>query len=137
MNREECYIFMKKIHVQQKVERRNAAANSADYARQGGNNPIAFIQLQNFIAAIEMIMNDVKLDPYILVHRLLRFFYSGHEHLQMRDIKKFFARFETYFQKDDIRLFLKEVELLKREHDLIDIKEIASMIKGDVEMFPR
>lgn len=43
LNREECYILMKKIHVQQKVERRNAAANSADYARQGGNNPLAFI----------------------------------------------------------------------------------------------
>lgn len=44
-----------------------------------------------------MIMNDVKLDPYILVHKLLLFFYSGNENLQMGDIKKFFARFETYF----------------------------------------
>ena len=93
--------------------------------------------MQNFISAIEMVMNDVKLDPYILVYKLLLFFYSGNEHLQMRDIKKFFARFETYFLKDDIRLFLKELELLKRREDLIDIKEIASLIKADVEMFPK
>ena len=140
LSREECYIFMKKIHVQQKVEQRNmarAGARSADYARQGGNNPLAFIQLQNFTQAVEMVMNDVKLDPYILVYKLLIFFYSGNETLSMPELKKFFARFETYFQGNDVQMFLKEVALLLRKNDMVDIKEIASMIKNDVEMFPR
>ena len=114
-----------------------AGARSADARQHGGNNPLAFIQLQNFTQAVEMVMNDVKLDPYILVYKLLIFFYSGTENLALPDLKKFFARFETYFQGNDIRLFLKEVALLKRRNDMVDIKEIASMIKNDVEMFPR
>jgi hypothetical protein len=32
---------------------------------------------------------------------------------------------------------LKEVEMLKRKGDTIDIKEIASLIKNDVDMFPK
>ena len=98
---------------------------------------MGFIQLTNFIAAIEMVLNDVKLDPYILTYKLLLTFYSGQEQIVIGDLKKFFVRFETYFLGNDIRMFLKEVQLLERKDDLIDLKEIASMIKNDVEMFPR
>ena len=55
----------------------------------------------------------------------------------MTDLKKFFARFERYFQADDIRAFLAEVALIKRQDDQIDIKEIASIVKNDVDMFPK
>ena len=103
----------------------------------GANHPMGFIQLSNFISAIEMVLNDVKLDPYILTYKLLLTFYSGQEQITMGDMKKFFVRFETYFTGQDIMMFLKEVQMLERKDDLIDLKEIASMIKNDVEMFPR
>jgi hypothetical protein len=44
-----------------------------------------------------MVMNDVKLDPYILVSKLLTTYYSGMEKIKFSDFKKFFSRFETYF----------------------------------------
>ena len=101
---------------------------------------MAIIQLNNFITAIEMVMNDVKLDPYVLTYKLLLTFYSGQENISMKDFEKFFARFNSYFpDKDqkDTKLFLKEVEMLKRKGDTIDIKEIASLIKNDVDIFPK
>ena len=44
-----------------------------------------------------MVMNDVKLDPYILVSKLLTTYYSGMEKIKIEDFKKFFVRFESYF----------------------------------------
>ena len=82
-------------------------------------------------------MNDVKLEPFVLTHKLLLTFFSGQEVVRMTDIKKFFARFERYFQASDVRGFLAEVALIKRQDDEIDIKEIASIIKNDVDMFPK
>ena len=86
--------------------------------------------------AVEMVMNDVKHDPYILTLKLLTTLYSGHESVNMEDFKKFFARFETYFDKLDQKLFLKEVELLERNGQ-IELREIAAMIRNDVDMMPR
>ena len=85
--------------------------NSMDAMHVRHNNPMAFIQLNNFISAIEMVLNDIKLDPYILVYKLLLTFYSGQEQLTMSNFKKFFARFETYFEGNDIKIFLKEIAL--------------------------
>ena len=90
-----------------------AGGRSADYARQhGGNNPHNIIQRENFIQAVEMVMNDVKLDPYILVYKLLIFFYPGNENLSLDELKQFFARFASYFQGNDVDMFLKEVARL-------------------------
>jgi hypothetical protein len=47
--------------------------------------------------AVEMIMNDVKLDPFILVSKLLTTYFSGMEKVNIEEFKKFFARFESYF----------------------------------------
>jgi hypothetical protein len=82
-------------------------------------------------------MNDVKLDPYILVSKLLTTYYSGMEKIKFTDFKKFFARFETYFQPSDITLFLAEVELLQRREEMVDILEIACMIRNDIELMPK
>ena len=54
---------------------------------------LGHIQLHNFIKAIEMVMNDTKLDPYILVSKLLSTYYSGVEKISLPDFKKFFGRF--------------------------------------------
>ena len=81
---------MKKIHVNQKVAVRGAAGapghQSMDNARSGTHPNVsialAHIQLHNFIKAIEMVTNDVKLDPYILVSKLLTTYYSGMEKIK-------------------------------------------------------
>lgn len=96
---------MKKIHVNQKVAARplgqsQAGHLSMDNARTRSNQvsvALAHIQLHNFLKSIEMVMNDVKLDPYILVSKLLTTYYSGMEKIKIADFKKFFIRFETYF----------------------------------------
>ena len=54
---------------------------------------LAQIQLHNFIKAIEMVMNDVKLDPFILVSKLLATYYSGMEKIKFQDFRQFFIRF--------------------------------------------
>jgi hypothetical protein len=84
-----------------------------------------------------MVTNDVKLDPFILVSKLLTTYYSGMEKIKFSDFKKFFVRFESYFQGNDIFLFLQEVELLMRKDELVDINEIASMIRNDIELMPK
>ena len=53
-----------------------------------------------------MVTNDVKLDPYILVSKLLTTYYSGMEKIKFQDFRKFFIRFETYFQGNDVHMFL-------------------------------
>ena len=73
---------------------------SMDNARNRGQNlqiALSHIQLHNFIKAVEMVMNDVKLDPFILVSKLLTTYYSGMEKIKIEDFKKFFVRFESYF----------------------------------------
>ena len=75
---------------------------------------LAHIQLHNLIKAIEMVLNDVKLDPFILVSKLLTTYYSGMEKIRFEDFKKFFIRFDSYFQPGDVVMFLREVELLAR-----------------------
>ena len=136
---------MKKIHVNQKVAAKplgqsQAGHLSMDNARNRNVSlqiALSHIQLHNFIKAVEMVMNDVKLDPFILVSKLLTTYYSGMEKIKAEDFKKFFVRFESYFQPRDVTLFLKEVDLLKRRDDLVDINEIASMIRCDIEQLPK
>jgi len=82
-------------------------------------------------------MNDVKLDPFILVSKLLTTYYSGMEKITFQDFKKFFLRFESYFLEQDVKLFLNEVKLLMRRDELIDINEIASMVRNDIECMPK
>lgn len=85
-----------------------------------------------------MVINDMKLDPFILVQKLFGMFFSGVQKIKFDDFELFIRRFETYFNEPDLDLFLREVKLLERgEEDLIAIDEIAGMIKNDIEMMPR
>lgn len=93
--------------------------------------------MHNFIKAIEMVMNDTKLDPFILVSKLLTTYFSGLEKVKLEDFEKFFARFESYFNPADAALFLLEVQMLMRKDELVDLNEVASMIRNDIELFPR
>ena len=111
MSKEEVFLLLKKVHVNQKVAaapNRSAAGHlSMDNARNRGmsNESIqlsqSHVQLHNFIKASEMVMNDVKMDPFLLVSKMLASFYSGLEKIKFSDFKKFFIRFESYFQGND------------------------------------
>ena len=59
-----------------------------------------------------MVLNDVKLDPFILVSKILTTFYSGMEKIKFEDFERFFERFAQYFLPKDVEMFLKEVEPL-------------------------
>lgn len=73
----------------------NAVPNDPEQQRMGV--ALGHVQLHNFIKAVEMVMNDTKLDPFILVSKLLTTYYSGMEKITFQDFKKFFLRFESYF----------------------------------------
>ena len=78
------------------------------------NSPLGFVQLNKFLQAIEMTMNDVKTDPYNLVHKLLLTFYSGQEVVTVTDFHKFFGRFDSYFGEPEVvTAFLREVSELE------------------------
>ena len=38
---------------------------------------------------------------------------------------------------EDIEAFLDEVKYIKREREMIDFRELASMIRDDIESFPK
>lgn len=49
----------------------------------------------------------------------------------------FFGSFMSYFDHDDIQKFLKEVQYIKRGSDEVYFQEVASMIRDDIEQFPK
>jgi hypothetical protein len=64
-------------------------------------------------------------------------YYAGVEKIDENNLKKFFMRFGTYFQDQDVKHFLNEAKLLMRKDELIDLNEIASMIRNDIECMPK
>lgn len=78
----------------------------------------------------------MKVDAYYLVYHLLaKLFFAGTEKVQYSELKHFFGEFATYFEDEDVQGFLQEVTYIKRGSDEVDISELASMIRDDVEYF--
>ncbi len=91
---------------------------------------------KDFTLAAEQIINDVKVDAYYLVYHLLaKLFFAGADKVQYTDLKLFFGEFATYFEDEDREGFLEEVNYIKRGSDEVDISELASMVRDDVEFF--
>ncbi len=93
------------------------------------------INYKEFSLTVEQVINDAKVDAFYLVHHLLDLFFNGKEKIQYRDLEQFFGEFATYFEEEDRIRFLEEVKFIKRGSDEIDINELASMIRDDVEFF--
>ena len=68
---------------------------------------------------------------------LLRLFYKGEDRVTYEQLRVFFGEFVSYFQSDDIEGFLNEVQYIKRGSDEVYFQEIASMIRDDIEHFPK
>jgi hypothetical protein len=95
------------------------------------------LKYREFTLAVEEITNDVKADPYQLVYNLLKLFYKGEDKVTYEGLKLFFGEFVSYFQQEDIEGFLNEVQYIKRGSDEVYFQEIASMVRDDVEHFPK
>jgi hypothetical protein len=86
---------------------------------------------------VEVIINDVKVDAYYLVFNLFQLFFKGEDKVVYSQFVTFFGDFVSYFNQEDIEGFLKEVHYIKRGSDEVYFQEVASMIRDDVEHFPK
>ena len=85
-----------------------------------------------------MTLNDVKTDPYNLVHKLLLTFFSGQEKVLMTDLEKFFDRFMSYFGEPEVvDHFLREVALLQTPEGKIELSRVAMLVKNEVDFMPK
>jgi hypothetical protein len=71
------------------------------------------------------------------VFNLLTLFYDCEEKVSYEKLRVFFGEFVSYFQQEDIEGFLNEVQYIKRGSDEVYFQEIASMIRDDIEHFPK
>ena len=80
-----------------------------------------------------MNMNDAKHDPYYIVLFMLQMFFNDRKQVTYQEFEEFFGEFITYFQFGDIKSFLKDAMYIKRDGEMIDFRELASMIRNDIE----
>ena len=90
------------------------------------------VEIRDLIDAITQTTNDAKIDPYDVVSTIFSLLLKEKDKLSINDIEEFFQEYEGYFEKEDIDEFLEEIKALQRESGLIDIQEIASLIRDDM-----
>jgi hypothetical protein len=82
-------------------------------------------------------------DPAVVVKRVLRRFFDAvthsrnTEHISVGDLKNFFEKYHWHFAEHDITEFLHEIRYLIDSTSNLSISEIASLIRDDVETFPK
>ena len=92
---------------------------------------------REFTSVVEQIMNDVKADPYTLVFNLFKLFFEGKDHVTYEQLLQFFTAYQDDFNEDDVESFKLEIQFIKRGSDEVFFQEIASMIRDDIEHFPK
>jgi hypothetical protein len=92
------------------------------------------VQYKKFCDSLTYSVNDVQVDAYILTHHLLEAYFGNQQKVNFEKLKGFFAHFSSYFEGDDFEMFLEEVSYLRRGTADIDITELSSMIRNDVEL---
>jgi hypothetical protein len=53
------------------------------------------------------------LDPHNVVKKLLHKFFAENDKIAFEDFKTFMYRFKSYFNEQDLDMFLEEVEMLE------------------------
>lgn len=90
------------------------------------------------VRAINHTSNDVRVDPYDLIVRILVYIVEdGSDKLSIEKLQEFFDHYEGYFEEKDVEEFMDEILSLQRDGGYVDIQEIASLIRDDIECFPR
>ena len=85
-------------------------------------------------------MQDVKVPPNIRVESLLMDCLEAKregEAISFQNLKDFLKDFDSYFKLGDRSMFVDELMTLKHKNDKVFIKDIALMIKSDIEMMPK
>lgn len=100
-------------------------------AQCGGN----FVNYSGLLSAIEANQNDSSIDPFFLTHHILDAFYGGEGKVKLDRLGRFFGHFATYFEEDDYQFLLNEAQFMGRGTNSVQITELASMIRDDVELF--
>jgi ABC-type multidrug transport system fused ATPase/permease subunit len=83
--------------------------------------------------AIKQTTNDVKADPYEVMTTIFLLLLKEKEKLSIEDIKAFFDEYDGYFEKEDVEEFMDEMLSIQRKGGIVDIQEIASLIRDDIE----
>lgn len=102
-------------------------------AQSGGQS----IKFKDLMKAIEQTTNDVKIDPFEVVKTIFTLVMKDRKKLSITDIKQFFNIYEGYFEREDVEDLLTELVAIQRDGAQINIQEIASLIRDDIECFPR
>jgi hypothetical protein len=87
--------------------------------------------------AIKQTSNDVKVDPYDVISRIFLMLADVEHQLLPDQLDEFFTEYQGYFERHDVEEFRDEILSLQRDGGQIDIQEIASLIRDDIECFPR
>ena len=95
------------------------------------------IEFKDIMIGIEAVLNDVKIDPYDVVLKILLLYFDERITVSVKDLRGFFDQYEGYFSKEDVREFLLEAMTIQREGAMIDLQEIASLIRDDIECFAK
>ncbi|CAI2385820.1 unnamed protein product [Moneuplotes crassus] len=103
---------------------------------KAGDPDVNYVNPENMETAITKISNDVKIDPYLVISRIFYLMANVQYKVSMEQLDEFFRVYKDHFEKDDIIEFRKEILLLRGGAE-IDIQEIASLIRDNIECFPR
>jgi hypothetical protein len=95
------------------------------------------VEFSKILESIEKTTNDVKIDPYDVIKTIFVFYQEDHDQISINDLKEFFDHYRLYFTKEDVKEFISEAMNIQRDGALIAIQEIASMIRDDIECFPK
>ena len=95
------------------------------------------IKFKELLIAIEQTTNDVKVDPFEVVKSIFILIMKNKQKLSISDVKQFFNVYDGYFEREDVQDFINELISIQRDGSLIDVQEIASLIRDDIECFPR
>jgi len=95
------------------------------------------VSYEELSKAILYTTNDVKVDPYDVISRIFLMLANVEYKLSLEQLEEFFEEYKGYFELDDVIEFREEILSLQRGGGEIDIQEIASLIRDDIEGFPR
>ena len=96
-----------------------------------------YVNYRQLDDAMVQVVNDVQVDPYDVIKRIFFLLANVESKVSLEQLEEFFIEYEGYFELDDVEEFKEEILCLQRDGGLIDIQEIASLIRDDIECFPR
>ena len=101
------------------------------------------IHLNQFLEAVECFTHDVGISPQTLVKMVLRNYFKEKwpginlEYIGLNDLSRFFDEYHRHLLQRDVIDFLHEAKYLTNKDKELNVDEVASLIRDDVEMFPK